>query len=189
MRPSALPVAVQEKPLLGCHEAQAGALIGGIHWIAALVHAVDLDSRLVLIAFPSEYSDLVHSWSTRDYRILVETAKLNECIVPIASRVNVGHLVLLTWPVYWFRFLKRSYIPLLNLVLRCVTPSQYLVVSVIQWVPCQVRPVERFHTFGMAHIPDVDNWVPASRYQGVLINEFNAKNSIWMAGIIPFGSA
>jgi hypothetical protein len=51
-----------------------------------------------------------------------------------------------------------------------------------------VRAIERFHTFGVADIPNVNDRIPASRNQSVFVNEFDAKYSVGVARIIPFCS-
>lgn len=48
-----------------------------------------------------------------------------------------------------------------------------------------MRTIERFNTFTNPCIPDMNDRVPSTRYEGILINKFDTENSITMTTIVP----
>lgn len=107
--------------------------------------------------------------------------------VPETSRINVSNLFFLAWPVQSLKSLKIANIPQLDLILWSVTTCQNFIILEIQRIACKMRTIKWFGTFGMADIPHVNDWVPSSWNQCILINKFDTEYSVWMSWIIPLG--
>lgn len=107
--------------------------------------------------------------------------------VLVRCSVNIGDFVLLLTggPINSLLHLKLIVVPHLHLILGSVATYQYLSVLVIQRIASHMRPEDWLHALPLPNVPKMQNAIPTSRKNGVLIDEFNRKDAIWMPSIVP----
>lgn len=44
-----------------------------------------------------------------------------------------------------------------------------------------------FDALAFSYVPEMHHWVPASAHQYMIVDEFDAKHSVIMAGVVPLG--
>lgn len=136
--------------------------------------------ELSLFLFPVKDFDFIYSTCTCYNSVIGVRAK--------ATCIDVGHFLFVFdgGPSNGLFLLEFGIVPYLYLILSRITSNEQLIIGIVDRVSCDMRSVERFHTFPHSRVPLMNHWIPASRNQNVLINEFNTKYPIAMSFVVPF---
>lgn len=103
----------------------------------------------------------------------------------ISCCIYIGRYINISSPINSFYFSSFGKIPNLKLILHRVATCQYFSILKIKWLSWNIGPIKMFDTFGLSDIPYMNNWIPTSWNNSMVVNKFDRKNSVVMANMIP----
>lgn len=165
---------------MGCSEKKLRFSVVEVKWEASFVDCAQLWQQLMMTVL---LDILIES----NRRVGPSRPSSNHSyVVPrIAGSIHICRYVYIVCPIDFLNKLSFVKIEDLELVCRGIAACQDTPVLEVKRFSRNIGPIDVPDAFPLAKIPNMNHWVPTTRNEGGVIDEFYSKNSVIMANMVP----